>query len=237
MKNTNRTKILTILVLAIAVIAMSLGFAAFSTTLNISSSATVTPNSEDFKIKIYGIKDQASLDEFAENNYVFDEKYVSDTSGWASIENNSSLDDISAETAVVDNNTHTISGIKGIFGNSVGRVLYPIIVRNEGKYDAYVDLTNVMDDSVVYGLYDATCVAEEGATESLVNAACDGLKMSFTIIDKETGDVKTLNDSVYKIPVNSDELFLIMIDYEGPFPDGNFEASFPNIELEFSTAK
>ena len=46
MEKSQRTKILTIIVLAIGVIAMSLGFYAFSVNLNVSSSATVTPNEE-----------------------------------------------------------------------------------------------------------------------------------------------------------------------------------------------
>lgn len=61
--------------------------------------------------------------------------------------------------------------------------------------------------------------------------------MVFTIIDRETGESKIVDDNFYKIPVNSDELFAIMIIYEGPFSDGDFEASFPNIELKFSTTK
>ena len=95
MEKSQRTKILTIIVLAIGVIAMSLGFAAFSVNLNVSSSATVTPNEEDFKIKIYGVKDNDSLNDFGESGYIFDERYLSDTIGVASING----DNMSAETA------------------------------------------------------------------------------------------------------------------------------------------
>ena len=204
MEKSQRTKILTIIVLAIGVIAMSLGFAAFSVNLNVSSSATVTPNEEDFKIKIYGVKDNDSLNDFGESGYIFDERYLSDTIGVASING----DNMSAETAVIDNKNH-----------------------------AYIDLSEFIDDSVVSGMYKPTCVGDEGATETLVDAACNGLNLLFTIIDKKTGDGKTITDSIYKIPVNSDELFAFIINYEGPFPDGKFEATFPNIELKFSTAK
>ena len=44
-----KTKIITIVALVIAIFGMTLGFAAFSATLNISTSATVAPNSEDLK--------------------------------------------------------------------------------------------------------------------------------------------------------------------------------------------
>ncbi|MBQ3511969.1 MAG: hypothetical protein IJA30_06735 [Bacilli bacterium] len=49
MEKERQIKLLSIIALVVAITGMTLGFAAFSTTLNISSSATVTPNSEDFK--------------------------------------------------------------------------------------------------------------------------------------------------------------------------------------------
>ena len=50
MERQRQIKILSIIALVVAIVGMSLGFAAFSTTLNISSSASVTPDSEDFKV-------------------------------------------------------------------------------------------------------------------------------------------------------------------------------------------
>ena len=45
--------ILSIIALVIAIVGMSLGFAAFSATLNISSSASVTPDSGSFYLGFY----------------------------------------------------------------------------------------------------------------------------------------------------------------------------------------
>ena len=50
MEKTRQMKILSIIALVVAIAGMTLGFASFSTTLSISSSATVIPNSEDFKV-------------------------------------------------------------------------------------------------------------------------------------------------------------------------------------------
>ena len=50
MEHNRKIKILSIVALVLAISAMTLGFAAFSTTLNISSSASVTPNSGDFSV-------------------------------------------------------------------------------------------------------------------------------------------------------------------------------------------
>ena len=52
MEKTRQIKILSIVALVVAIAGMTLGFAAFSTTLSISSSATVTPNSDDFKVVV-----------------------------------------------------------------------------------------------------------------------------------------------------------------------------------------
>ena len=49
MKN-NKTKVITLAALIIAVIALSIGFAAFASTLNIQTGATVTPN-DTFSVK------------------------------------------------------------------------------------------------------------------------------------------------------------------------------------------
>ena len=55
MEKQRQMKLLSIVTLVVAIIGMTLGFAAFSTTLSISSSATVTPTSEDFKISLYNV--------------------------------------------------------------------------------------------------------------------------------------------------------------------------------------
>ena len=56
MEKVRQVKVLSIFALVLAILGMSLGFATFSSTLNISSSATVSPNSEDFKMRIYGFE-------------------------------------------------------------------------------------------------------------------------------------------------------------------------------------
>ena len=230
MEKQRQIKLLSIVTLVVAIIGMTLGFAAFSTTLTISSSATVTPSSDDFKITIYGIKDSSFYDTFADNNYAYTDSDISDSYGTAL------MDGATGTIASIDNVSHTISNINASFSNE-GNVQYAFIIKNEGMYDAYIDLSEFIDDSVVSGMYKPTCVGDEGATETLVDAACNGLNLLFTIIDKETGDSKIITDSTYKIPVNSDELFAVIINYEGPYPDGKFEATFPNIELKFSTTK
>ena len=55
MKQNRQSKIVAILALCVSVVGLTLGFAAFSNTLTISSSATVSPNESDFNIIVFGI--------------------------------------------------------------------------------------------------------------------------------------------------------------------------------------
>ena len=59
MKQNKQSKLVAILALCVSVVGLTLGFAAFSNTLTISSSATVKPDQKDFKIVAYGIEDQS----------------------------------------------------------------------------------------------------------------------------------------------------------------------------------
>ena len=68
MEKNRQIKILSIVALVLAIAGMSLGFAAFSSTLTISSSATVTPNSNDFKVVVYGLK---NYDDFNSSDFLF----------------------------------------------------------------------------------------------------------------------------------------------------------------------
>ena len=51
MKHTRKQKLFIVISLFVAIASLSIGFAAFSTTLNISSSASVNPNSDSFSVR------------------------------------------------------------------------------------------------------------------------------------------------------------------------------------------
>lgn len=83
MEKDRQVKVLSIIALLVAVVGMSLGFAAFSVTLNISSSATVKPSSDNFKLQIYGfgtLQDFMAFTEKWENGVTEDDmKVLSDS--------------------------------------------------------------------------------------------------------------------------------------------------------------
>ena len=228
MKRNRQVKILSIVALVLAIAGMSLGFAAFSSTLTISSSATVTPNNEDFKITIYGANNTEVYETF---NYTSTD--ISDSFGYGSGKNATS------DVASIDNRTHTISNIKAYFGNGTGNVNYIFAIVNEGKYDAYMK-TNSKDTFGNYWQYTASnkCIPSEGATASLVSEACNGVWGTAYITQlSNLADPKYITDEYYKIPAGGTEFLLVFFEYSGPYADGPFDVEFEDIKLQFTTTK
>ena len=95
----NRKKLFILGILLICVVSFSIGFAAFSTTLNISSSASVTPNSDAFNIKIYGLD---NAEAFSDGFVRFDAAYY--TSLTTAVPNipEDATNFVSADNAIID---------------------------------------------------------------------------------------------------------------------------------------
>ena len=70
MKRNRQAKIVAILSLCVSVVGLTLGFAAFSNTLTISSSTTVSPDESDFKLVLYGLPggNYDEIDEYDPNS-------------------------------------------------------------------------------------------------------------------------------------------------------------------------
>ena len=233
MEKERHVKILSIVALVVAIVGMTLGFAAFSNTLTISSGATVNPSSDEFKIKIYGFKDQ-NLVADPESIWNYTDSDLSDSFGV------SANFDATGSTVSIDNSNHTISNMRVNFGSTVGAVQYAFVIKNEGLYDAYLDLTGMIENESVNVLgkhSTATCTPGDGATPALVESACGGIQAIATFIDKETNDIKFTRDDYYKIPVGGSEVVYVVFNYEGPFADGPFEAEFTDFQFKFSTAQ
>lgn len=230
MEKTRQMKMLSIVALVLAITAMTLGYAAFSTTLNISSSATVTPNSDDFKVNVYGFETFDDFEQFQSNDLSIDGISLSDSSAIGIEESASAKSTI----ANINNSTHTITNIKAEFSSQRNVVTYPFIIKNEGKYDAYVDTSPFNDDSEFK--VNPVCIPGEGATLELVNIACSNLHLAVFFVNPETGLTEQVYNQNYKIKVNEHIILAVAIDFNGSYPDGPFTAEFPEIKLNFSTA-
>ena len=155
MERSRRFKVLSIIALVVAIAGMSLGFAAFSATLNISSSATVTPSSSNFSVGFYP-SEIPTLD---------DGVITPVTSGGAT-GNNVSLSPAST----------TISGLKANFTEPGQTIEYSFYVGNEGEYDAYLRAINFLNVSGKTS--NKVCTPGTGTTATLVEATCEAITMT-----------------------------------------------------------
>ena len=161
MEKNRGSKIIAIVALVVAVFGLTLGFAAFSNTLVISSSATVTPSSDTFKVNF------SSSDTALETNNITGVATVgTPTVGEAKISGT------------------TISDLTAGFTEPGQTVTYTFYARNTGDYNAkvqttlaptvtctYEDTTSAQafcTSHVRYGIYkDANCTTAVTANDPL----------------------------------------------------------------------
>ena len=207
MQKQRPIKMLLIVALLLAISAMTLGFAAFSTTLNISSSASITPSSADFAVKFS--TSQTSL--------------VTDA-----VEPSSKTAGITTTNGTIVNSVSpTLSNLSASFTSPGQYVEYTVYVRNEGEYTAYLNNINYLGDK--------TCIATSGTTESLVQSACDSINITVTI-GSTTYDYTT-PITIHTLKSGTGEKIKIRLEYDenGTYVDGQFRITFPSISLVYST--
>ena len=208
-----KQKLIVIVALVIAIVGMSLGFAAFSSTLNISSSASVTPDSGSFYLGFYP-STTPTLD---------DALLAPTTSGGAT-----------GSSVTLSSGSTTISGLTANFTEPGQTITYNFYVGNESEYDAYlrgIEFLNVNGASS-----NKVCTAGEGATASLVESACDAISMTVNVngTTATSTDTGVSGNAIAKgayVPVT---ITLTYSSY-GDRADGPFNVSFGGVELDFST--
>ena len=220
MEKTRQIKILSIVALVVAIAGMTLGFAAFSTTLSISSSATVTPNSEDFKVVL---SSNSNYGDPIHN--VIEPSIVGDASANAIIINNVG-------------NTFT-TNINVNFESPGSSVLYTMFVHNVGKYDAYFN--KIVFDKVSGSELKKVCSipSDSNATPELVEQACDGIKFSVGVFNYTKyvyfTDDYYFNSIILKPGQVGSGKFLIEYGSDAVRADGPFNVQFGDITLEYNT--
>ena len=207
-RSEKKYKIITMTVLVLVVFGMTLGFAAFSATLSISSSANISPVSNNFSIKFSTNKD--SLVE----GYVEPKSVSSGVSASNGIINNSNINPY-------------VSNISASF-TSVGQSAeYEFYVRNEGEYTAYLNNISFIGNK--------TCIGDVDTTESLVQSACDDIIMSVYIDGVAYTDSSSVSN--HALATKTGEKISIKVEYSetDDYVDGPFSITFPNVSLVYST--
>ena len=206
MGKMRKTKIITILILFVVVLGVSVGFAAFSSVLTISSRATVNPSSGEFFVKF----------STNANSLVEEEIVPSDiTSG------------VTASNAVIDNSsTPTISNLNVDFTGPGQYVEYTFYARNEGAYLAYLNSVNFVGEK--------TCKGENGTSESLVESVCDSIDITVDISGDVYNTQSPVSN--HPLAIGEGEMIVVRLSYNGngAYVDGDMSISFPNIALVYS---
>ena len=194
---------------------MSLGFAAFSATLNISSSATVTPDSGNFNIEL-----SASSSTPGEQHDIP-----------IKITGNATA----ADVIVLGT---SVSGLKANFTEPGSSVAYTLYAHNIGEYDAY--LTSINFENISGTTSNKKCTKTDStATDSLVADACAAINLS-VVVNKKNTYTSTTSISNHLLEKSQDisyDSIQIVIEYDslGARADGTFEVEFGDIVLNYST--
>ena len=236
MRKQQKQKIMAIVALCISVLGLTLGFAAFSNTLTISSSATVTPDSSDFKMRVYGADtNKEDFSDLAIESYTLSNKSIPySLSG-----------DLQMNDAIISEDCLTISNMSATFKNVDDSVVYNYAIKNEGKYDAYLDLNRYARLYDGNELIDITCTARPGTRQDLVDQTCENMSYYINFYDSDGNMIEgeyymAMNNGIdyYKIPAGSYMFLMVTLSYENNndvFADGDFDVEFEDITFDFST--
>ena len=213
MERDHSAKIIAIVSLCVAIVGLSIGFAAFSNNLTIKSNATVTPNASDFDVN------------FSTSN-------TSEQNGTVSgVGTNSST----AEDATIDNsNSPTITGLKANFTEPGQKVTYSFYAHNAGKYAAY--LNNVTYANVSGKTATKVCTAGTDTDTTMVEAACNGISVSVKVgNDTYTGSMDRITNHL--LDLDDYEEVVVTIEYANGAKraDGDFEVAFGDITLTYES--
>ena len=208
---------LTIAALIIAIVGLSIGFAAFSNTLTISSSASVNP-------------DPTSM------NVVFSSS--SSSAQYNSITPTKNLDNVTNFTAtnatITGADYRTLNNVSAAFTEPGQSVTYNLYVYNAGSYKAYLNELNMGAKSC--SIVENQEHPEQEATESLKNAACEGISITVKIDNVTLTSSGSLNNM--ELNVDSSKPVQIVISYASgsAYVDGPISVSFGNITFNATSA-
>ena len=204
-----------IVALVLAVTAMTLGFAAFSTTLNISSSASVTPNSDDFKIKLIGID--------GDNKFNVLESTVSGNEG-----------------AVISDDGLYVSGIRAKLSKPGDYVRYHGLIENNGEYDAYFVGARLNKIGDTESSKKCVSTGDNPVSAELLESICGNILVSYGIYEYDENSGEIFNDimNLGDVLEKGKKYFIhFTIKYKdvAPYADGDFEVIFGDAQLIFSS--
>lgn len=217
MERNRGFKILSIIALLIGVVGLTLGFAAFTSTLTIRSSAEIKPAGNTFNVDF-----SSAANEVVAND-------ITPTKNPETLE---------AKDAEIDNTAEpTISNLGATFTAPGQSVTYEFYAYNAGEYPAYLNsitYSNVTDSSS-----SKVCTPKTGTTVEYVASACNDIVVSVQVGTEAAVTGSKSGISNHTLAKNTGELVTVTITYEKKenqtLADGDFTVEFGDITLDYSS--
>ena len=216
----NRTyKMVSVIALVLGVIGVTLGYAAFSNTLTISSSATVTPDESNFNV-----------------DFSTSSSSVVDTDPITPTLSPTGVTGFSATNGVIDNTSDpTVTNLSATFTEPGQSVTYQFYTYNAGQIVAYL---NSLEFSGSKSCTAVTPQTGTAATTSLVNAACNGITLAATVGSTGPTSTNVTGISSHSLGIGAAEQVTVVITYAtgSTVADGDFTVTLPDIVLTYDSA-
>ena len=212
----NRTgQVIAIVALIVGVVGLSVGFAAFSNTLTIKSSATVTPDSSIFNVDFSDVSTKVLADPVTP------------------VVTPNTL--VATEAAIDNTGSPTISNISATFTEPGQKAVYTFYAYNAGELDAY--LKSIAFANATGGSTTKVCTAATGTTDSLVQEACNGITLSVQVGSQAatTGSVSSITG--HKLEKAKADTVVVTLEYaeNSSSADGDFTVAFGDVTLNYSS--
>ena len=210
MGNNKTYKIISIIALILGVVGVTLGYAAFSSTLKIESSAEVVPNGSNFNVDFSSSSSSVVANDITP-------QLSANVTGFT------------ATDAQIDNTSDpVISNLHATFTEPGQSVTYTFYAYNAGQYLAYLN-------SIVF-TGSKTCTARTNTNQGLVDTACTGINLSVAVTGINATTTSLASISNHSLAVGAAETITVVIEYASGAgrADGDFDVTFPDITLTYN---
>lgn len=226
MEKNRDIKLVLVTVLAVGIVGLSIGFAAFSNVLRISTAANVTPDegtfNVDFSATATEVNDNDIVPEVSSSTLLDYEPAVS----------------LSATNAKIDNTADpTIKNLNATFFAPGQKAVYKFYAYNAGELDAY--LKSIVFENATGQTSNKVCTAGQGANNTLVQKACEGIVVKVKVGDEAETTSSMASITNHQLLKSASEPITVTIEYlaGSAAADGDFTVSFGDIALTYSSAE
>jgi hypothetical protein len=216
MERNRKVQVIAIVALIVGVIDLSIGFAVFSSILNVQSSANVKPYNSTMNVIFSNAQDKAEVAEIT-----------------PTVTPNSLV----ATNGIIDNNNYpTISNLSATFTEPGQTAVYKFYAYNAGELNSF--LKSIVFENVTGQNATKVCTASAGTTDELVQKACEKISVKVKVeneLETSTGKASITGHTLAK---ENGEAVVITLEYEAGTnrADGEFNVAFGNITLNYSSA-